>query len=58
MVTSTHAPMLRKVAERPHGVRQGCTCCAAPDRPVRMRRAQRRTDRAAVRAARYGTDAD
>lgn len=54
-MTTATAPMLRKVAERPHGVRRHCTCCSAPDKPARMRRAQRRTDRAQVRAARDDT---
>jgi hypothetical protein len=51
--TAPRAAMARATAERPHGVRRGCTCCSAPDRPARMRRRERRTSRQAVRAARY-----
>lgn len=49
--TATRAPMSRATAERPHGVRRGCVCCSAPDRPARMRRSERRTARALVRRA-------
>lgn len=51
--TAPRAPMLAIVAERPHGVRRGCPCCAAPAGPRQMRRAQRRRDRQAVRAAHW-----
>lgn len=51
--TATRAPMSAATAERPHGVRRGCPCCAAPAGPARMRRAERRTARQALRTADY-----